>query len=374
MPSCSTAPTASPTCWSTSWDCVPGDRVLLRDANTPMLAACWFAVLKAGGDRGHHHAAAARPRARLHRRQGEGQIRALRRAIWPPSSTPRASTRRCCEQRCCFRSAQPDGLEARMAGQPARFCQRHPLARRRGAHRLHLGHHRRRQGHDAFPSRRAGDLRLFPRYVLKPGAGRHLHGQPAAGLHLRPRRACCCFRCASAPRPCSCRSATPEGLLQAIQRSPRHHLLHRADDVPRHGRSSRIRSRRLRQCVRPARHLPAPVFEGWRAQDGNRDHRRAGLDRNAAYLHLRAPAPTCGPAPPASAIPGYRAEGRRRDMEGVPPDTRRPARGARAHRLPLSRRCRAAEEIRPAMAGTSPATPTAWTPTAISGTRRAPTT
>ncbi|HET9364781.1 MAG TPA: AMP-binding protein, partial [Candidatus Angelobacter sp.] len=26
-----------------------GERVLLRDANTPMLAACWFAVLKAGG-------------------------------------------------------------------------------------------------------------------------------------------------------------------------------------------------------------------------------------------------------------------------------------------------------------------------------------
>jgi 2-aminobenzoate-CoA ligase len=32
-------------------DCgiVPGNRVLLRGANTPMLAACWFAVLKAGG-------------------------------------------------------------------------------------------------------------------------------------------------------------------------------------------------------------------------------------------------------------------------------------------------------------------------------------
>ncbi|HEY8165595.1 MAG TPA: AMP-binding protein [Gemmatimonadaceae bacterium] len=28
---------------------VPGNRVLLRAANTPMLAACWFAVLKAGG-------------------------------------------------------------------------------------------------------------------------------------------------------------------------------------------------------------------------------------------------------------------------------------------------------------------------------------
>ena len=28
---------------------VPGNRVLLRGRNTPMLAACWFAVLKAGG-------------------------------------------------------------------------------------------------------------------------------------------------------------------------------------------------------------------------------------------------------------------------------------------------------------------------------------
>src|SRR5262249_28312688 len=28
---------------------VPGERVLLRDFNSPMLAACWFGVLKAGG-------------------------------------------------------------------------------------------------------------------------------------------------------------------------------------------------------------------------------------------------------------------------------------------------------------------------------------
>jgi 2-aminobenzoate-CoA ligase len=28
---------------------VPGNRVLLRGPNNPMLAACWFAVLKAGG-------------------------------------------------------------------------------------------------------------------------------------------------------------------------------------------------------------------------------------------------------------------------------------------------------------------------------------
>ena len=28
---------------------IPGNRVLLRGPNTPMLAACWFAVVKAGG-------------------------------------------------------------------------------------------------------------------------------------------------------------------------------------------------------------------------------------------------------------------------------------------------------------------------------------
>src|SRR5690242_12660283 len=28
---------------------VPGNRVLLRGANSPMMAACWFAVIKAGG-------------------------------------------------------------------------------------------------------------------------------------------------------------------------------------------------------------------------------------------------------------------------------------------------------------------------------------
>ena len=33
---------------SEDYGIVPGNRVLLRGANTPMLAACWFGVLKAG--------------------------------------------------------------------------------------------------------------------------------------------------------------------------------------------------------------------------------------------------------------------------------------------------------------------------------------
>ena len=40
---------------------VPGNRVLLRAANSPMLAACWFAVMKAGGIARKHR------RIRVHR-------------------------------------------------------------------------------------------------------------------------------------------------------------------------------------------------------------------------------------------------------------------------------------------------------------------
>ena len=38
-----------PRAGATTWALVPGNRVLLRAPNNPMLAACWFAVMKAGG-------------------------------------------------------------------------------------------------------------------------------------------------------------------------------------------------------------------------------------------------------------------------------------------------------------------------------------
>ena len=49
---------------------VPGNRVLLRGANSPMLAACWFGVVKAGGIAVGTHATAACARVDRHRGQG----------------------------------------------------------------------------------------------------------------------------------------------------------------------------------------------------------------------------------------------------------------------------------------------------------------
>ncbi len=58
---------------------VPGNRVLLRGPNNPMMAACWLAVLKAGRRLRRHHAAAAPARAHVRREQGAGEARAHRR-------------------------------------------------------------------------------------------------------------------------------------------------------------------------------------------------------------------------------------------------------------------------------------------------------
>ena len=75
-----------------------------------------------------------------------------------------------------------------MAGKSDQFDRRAHRRRRHGADRLHLGHHRRAQGHDALPPRRDGRLRLLAAACAAAGGRRCLHRQPAAGLHLRAGR------------------------------------------------------------------------------------------------------------------------------------------------------------------------------------------
>ena len=99
---------------------VPGNRVLLRAPNTPMLAACWFAVIKSGGI-----AVATMPLLRakelrviVEKAQVSHALCDLRLAEelqWAAQNCP------VLRQLRCFHDASDDGLEAAMARQSARF-------------------------------------------------------------------------------------------------------------------------------------------------------------------------------------------------------------------------------------------------------------
>lgn len=99
---------------------VPGNRVLLRSANKPMLVACWFAVIKAGAI-----AVATMP---LLRAKELGQIiekgsvtHALCDAALRAELDAAAARQPVLAHTLCFGDAAADGLEARMARHAEHF-------------------------------------------------------------------------------------------------------------------------------------------------------------------------------------------------------------------------------------------------------------
>jgi 2-aminobenzoate-CoA ligase len=99
---------------------VPGNRVLMRAPNNPMLAACWFAVLKAGGI-----AVATMPLLRakeLVQIVDKAQItHALCDAALRDELVATLDACPGLKQVCYFNDDAPDGLEARMAARPGPF-------------------------------------------------------------------------------------------------------------------------------------------------------------------------------------------------------------------------------------------------------------
>lgn len=98
----------------------PGNRVLLRAPNNPMLAACWFAVVKAGAI-----AVTTMPllRAReLEQIVDKGRItHALCEHALRGDLEEVAAKRPFLAHLCCFNDPSGEGLEAAMARQPASF-------------------------------------------------------------------------------------------------------------------------------------------------------------------------------------------------------------------------------------------------------------
>ena len=317
--------------------------------------------------RGRDHADAARPGDRLPDRARPGSRWRCATLGWPTRWRRRGRSRRCCTYRL-LGHRRADEAEAMMPRRPRAASGVRHRQRRCLPDRLHLGHHRRAKGHDAFPSRHAGDLRHLRPHVCGPTARTASSARrrwpspsasaagavPAAGRRLdgparKARRTIC-----SRHRP-----------------SPRHHLLHRPHRLSRDARQAR------RNTISLACANASPPARPCRARPSRPGAARTGISSWTASAPPRCctSSSAAGGGHPAgrdrTPVPGYEA----RMVEGRPRGARRHA-GRLAVRGPTG--CRYLDDKRQrdyvATAGTSPATPISRMPTAISGTRPVPTT
>ncbi len=180
----------------------PGNRVLIRSANNPAMVACWLAATKAGAVVVNTMPMLRAGELAADRRQGARSAIALCDTRLMDELVACAKGSRFLKNVVGFDgTANHDAELDRVAlSKPVRFTAAADRARRRGASRLHLRHHGRAEGHDAFPPRPSHHRRR----LCARGAGRHargcLRGLAAAGLHLRAGRALRSSRCASARR------------------------------------------------------------------------------------------------------------------------------------------------------------------------------
>jgi 2-aminobenzoate-CoA ligase len=166
---------------------VPGNRVLLRAPNNPMMAACWFAVMKAGAI-----AVATMPLLRakelatiIDKAKVSHALCDARLADDLSAAVAQAPSLRV----KMFDDASGDGLEAAMARQPDAFrnvdtaaddtCILAFTSGTTGVPKATMHFHR-----DVMAI-----CKCFPPHVLRARRRRRLLRQPAARVHFRPRRA-----------------------------------------------------------------------------------------------------------------------------------------------------------------------------------------
>jgi len=298
---------------------VPGNRVLLRAANNPMLVACWFAVLKAGGI-----AVATMPLLRAREltyilKKAEINFALCDKVLYDDLKISmeqflhRVSA-------VTFHNDSTDGLEARMARQTAAFANVVPshddvaliafTSGTTGAAKGTLHFHR-----DILAA-----CDCFPPYVLKPRPADLFCGSPPlaftfglGGLVLFPMRVGAATLLIEKP--------SPDTLLEAIGRHRASILFTAptayrtlADLASKHDLAS------LRECVSAGEALPLPVFEAWRRATGIKIIDGIG-STELLHIFISAAREEIRPGATGKPIPGYRARVVDESGAPVPPGT-----------------------------------------------------
>ncbi len=252
-------------------DCglVPGNRVLLRAANNPMMVACWFAVLKAGGV-----AVATMPLLRakelgyiLTKAQVTLALCDARLAEEMEKAKAAASV---CKDIVYFNGDASDGLEKRMAGKPALFDNCPTAADDVALIAFTSGTTGPAKGTMHFHRDVMAICDAFPRYVLKPTPDDIFTGSPPlaftfglGGLVTFPMRFGASTLLAERASPDVLPQIIADGKASIVFTAP---TAYRAmtENAPKGAFAS------LRKGVSAGEHLPKPVFEGWERHTGIR--------------------------------------------------------------------------------------------------------
>jgi 2-aminobenzoate-CoA ligase len=289
---------------------VPGNRVLLRGPNNPMLAACWFAVLKAGGV-----VVCTMPLLR------ERELRYL--ADKAEIDLAFTDVRFLAECEDGFRSrtdarvisftngetkrAEPGSLESLMGGKPATFENCDTAAEDIAIIAFTSG--TTGEGKGTMHSHRdiMAITDCFPRYVLKPTPDDLFCGSPPlaftyalGGLLLFPMRFGACSLLLE--------QATPPNLLKAIgEYGPTVCFTAPTAYRAMHGLLADHDVSSLRKCVSAGETLPLSVYESWLEATGLKIIDGIGATE-MLHIFISASGDDIRPGATGRVVPGYQAK------------------------------------------------------------------
>jgi 2-aminobenzoate-CoA ligase len=303
---------------------VPGNRVLLRGPNNPMMAACWFAVLKAGGV-----VVCTMPLLRVRELTYIADAARIRLALCDARvaaeaeqamATTGAGLPREGGRVVLFHSDLPGSLESLMASKPASFDNCDTAADDTALIAFTSGTTGQGKGCMHFHRDVLAICDCFPRYVLKPQEDDVFCGSPPlaftyglGGLLLFPVRI--------GASSLLLEQAAPPQLLQGIQ-DHRTTVCFTAPTAYRAmaGPAQDFDLSSLRKCVSAGETLPKPTFELWRQATGLEIIDGIG-STELLHMFISSSGDDIRPGSTGKVVPGYEAKVIDDDGNEVPPGT-----------------------------------------------------